>query len=48
MLVKQRKDSAAIFIEQNRKDLADDELNQLSYLEDYLPVQMEEEEVKKI
>ena len=47
-LVKQRKDSAAIFIEQNRKDLADDELNQLSYLEDYLPVQMEEEEVKKV
>ena len=47
-LVKQRKDSAAIFIEQNRRDLADDEINQLAYLEGYLPAQMGEEEVRKI
>ena len=47
-LVKQRKDSAAIFIEQNRQDLADDEINQLDYLEGYLPVQMKEDEVRKI
>jgi len=47
-LVKQRKDSAAIFIDQNRQDLADDEINQLQHLEEYLPVQMEEEEVRKI
>ena len=47
-LVKQRKDSAAIFIEQKRQDLADDELNQLSYLQDYLPVQMGEDEVRKV
>ena len=47
-LVKQRKDSAAIFIEQNRKDLADDELNQLSYLEGYLPAQLAEDEVRSI
>lgn len=47
-LVKQRKDSAAIFTEQNRPDLAVDEMNQLAYLEPYLPVQMEEEEVRKV
>ena len=47
-LVKQRKDSATIFIEQNRKDLADDELNQLAHLEGYLPAQMGEEEVRKV
>ena len=43
-LVKQRKDSAAIFTEQNRQDLVDDEINQLAYLEVYLPAQMSEEE----
>lgn len=47
-LVKQRKDSAAIFTEQNRPDLAVDEVNQLAYLEPYLPEQMEEEEVRKV
>ena len=47
-LVKQRKDSAAIFTEQNRPDLAVDEVNQLAYLEGYLPAQMGEEEVRKI
>jgi hypothetical protein len=47
-LVKQRKDSATIFTEQNRPDLAVDEVNQLAYLEPYLPVQMEEEEVRKV
>ncbi|MDC0204568.1 GatB/YqeY domain-containing protein [Flavobacteriales bacterium] len=46
-LVKQRKDSAAIFTEQNRPDLAIDEVNQLAYLESYLPEQMGEEEVRK-
>ena len=47
-LVKQRKDSAAIFEEQNRPDLAIDEINQLMYLEPYLPSQMGEEEVRMI
>ena len=47
-LVKQRKDSAAIFTEQNRPDLAVDEINQLAYLQEYLPAQMGEEEVRKI
>ena len=45
-LVKQRKDSASIFIEQNRKDLANDEMSQLAFLEEYLPEQMDEQEVK--
>ena len=47
-LVKQRKDSAAIYTEQNRPDLAVDEVNQLAYLEPYLPAQMGEEEVRKV
>ena len=47
-LVKQRKDSAAIFTEQNRPDLAVDEINQLAYLEEYLPAQMGEEEVRSV
>ena len=47
-LVKQRKDSAAIFAEQNRQDLVDDEINQLAYLEGYLPAQMSEEEVREV
>ena len=47
-LVKQRKDSAAIFTEQNRPDLAIDEVNQLAYLEVYLPEQMSEEDVRKV
>jgi len=47
-LVKQRKDAAAIFEEQNRPDLVVDEVNQLAYLEPYLPSQMGEGEVRKI
>ena len=47
-LVKQMKDSAAIFINQNRQDLAEDEINQLTYLEVYLPAQMGESEVREI
>ena len=47
-LVKQRKDSSEIYTEQNRPDLAVDEINQLTYLQEYLPVQMGEEEVRGI
>ena len=47
-LVKQRRDSAAIFIEQNRKDLADPELEQAQVIETFLPEQMSEEEVEKV
>ena len=46
-LVKQRKDAAEIYIKQERKDLADDEMNQLSYLEVYLPEQINEDQIRK-
>ena len=46
-LVKQRKDAADIYIKQERQDLANDEMNQLSYLEVYLPEQMNEDQVRK-
>jgi uncharacterized protein YqeY len=45
-LVKQRKDSAAIFAEQNRNDLAEPELDQIAVIEKFLPAQMSEAEVE--
>jgi len=45
-LVKQRKDSAAIFNDQGRKDLAEPELAQSAILEQFLPAQMGEEDLK--
>jgi len=45
-LVKQRKDSATIFQEQDRMDLADPEIAQAKVLEQFLPAQMGEEELK--
>ena len=47
-LVKQRKDSAQIYNEQNRKDLEKDEIEQLKHLELYLPKQLAENEVEQI
>ncbi len=47
-LVKQRKDSAAIYIEQNRNDLAQPEIDQAAVIEKFLPEQMSEEEVGKV
>ncbi|MGQ2982272.1 GatB/YqeY domain-containing protein [Flavobacterium sp.] len=47
-LVKQRKDSAAIYIEQGRQDLADPELAQVAVIEKFLPAQMGEEEVEAL
>ena len=47
-LVKQRKDSAAIFMEQGRQDLADPELAQVAVIEQFLPQQLTEEEVEKV
>ena len=44
-LLKQRKESAQIFIEQNRKDLADNELAEAAVLERYMPAQMSDEEL---
>ncbi len=47
-LVKQRKDSAAIFTEQKRADLAEPELAQAAIISEFLPAQMSEEEVEKV
>ena len=45
-LVKQRKDSATIFSEQNRNDLAEPELAQMAVIEQFLPAQLTEVEVE--
>ncbi len=45
-LVKQRKDSAVIFDEQGRADLADPEKAQARVLEQFLPTQMNEDELR--
>lgn len=47
-LVKQRKDSARIFSEQNREDLSEPELAQAAVLERFLPEQLSEEEIAKV
>lgn len=46
--VKQRKDSAAIFMEQGRTDLAEPELAQAAVIEQFLPKQMTPEEVDAV
>ena len=46
-MVKQRKDSATIYQEQNRPELAEKELAEVSVLENYLPKQMSPEELEK-
>ena len=45
-LVKQGKDSAAIYVQQGRQDLADVELEQVAVIEKYLPKQMSAEELE--
>ncbi|WP_395059283.1 GatB/YqeY domain-containing protein [Flavobacterium sp.] len=47
-LVKMRKDSATIFTEQNRPDLAEPELAQIVVIEKFLPAQLSEVEVEAI
>jgi hypothetical protein len=47
-LVKQRRESAAIFKQQNRPDLADEEEFQAAIIEKYLPAQVTPEEVEAI
>lgn len=44
-MVKQRKDSAAIFLEQNRNDLAEPEIAQAEIISQFLPAQLSEEEI---
>lgn len=45
-MVKQRKESAAIFTQQNRADLAENELAEAGFIESYLPKQLSEEEIE--
>jgi uncharacterized protein YqeY len=47
-LVKTRKDSANIFTEQNRMDLAEPELAQIAVIEKFLPAQLSEAEVELV
>lgn len=44
-MVKQRKESAQIYTEQNRPDLAESELAEAAVIEAYLPKQMTDEEL---
>ena len=46
-LVKQGQDSATIYVQQGRQDLADVELEQVKVIEKYLPQQMSAEELEK-
>ena len=45
-LTKQGKDTAALYISQNREDLANEELAQVAVIEEYLPKALTEEELK--
>ena len=47
-LVKQRRDSAAIFTDQNRLDLAEPELAEVEVISQFLPQMLEESEVEKV
>jgi len=47
-LVKQRRESAAIYKEQNRSDLYEKEVSEANVLEKYLPAKMSEEELGKV
>jgi uncharacterized protein YqeY len=46
-LVKQRRESAAIYTEQGRADLAQPEMDQALVIQGFLPEQMSEEEIEK-
>ena len=47
-LVKQRKDSASVYNEQGRDDLAKPELAQVAIIEQFLPEALSEEEIEKV
>lgn len=46
--VKQRKDSAAVFLKQGREDLAKPELEEITVLEQFLPEALTEEEIEGV
>ncbi len=47
-LHKQRMESATVYKEQNRDDLADKELSEANVMEDYLPAQMSDAELEEV
>ena len=47
-LVKQRKESAALYAKQGREDLAEPELAQAKVLEQFLPEQLSEDDLKQV
>lgn len=47
-LVKQRKDSATIYTEQNREEMAQEELAQAEVISQFLPVQLSVEAIEKV
>ena len=47
-LVKQRRESAELYKSQNREDLVEEELFQMSAIEKYLPEQMGEDDIRKV
>lgn len=47
-LIKQRKESAAMYAQGGRQDLADNELAEVAEMEGYLPKQLSEAEVEEI
>ena len=48
ILQKQRKDSAAIYLEQDRKDLALPEIDEAEVISQFLPEALSEEEIEKV
>jgi uncharacterized protein YqeY len=47
-LVKQRRESADIYQQQNRNDLLKSELDEISVIEKYLPAQASEQEIEQV
>lgn len=47
-LVKQRRDSAAIYLEQNRKDLALPEIDEAEVISQFLPEALSDEEIERV
>lgn len=47
-MVKQRKESAEMFVNAGRQELADDEMAQCKIIEQYLPEMLSEEELTKV
>ena len=47
-MVKQRNDSAKIYLEQNRKELAEVEISQANIISEFLPTQLSESELSEI